>query len=133
MALTDAQTQTVHEACGLFAGGGTRYRYRFNAFSTQDIASSSLSWSYADVKTRIDTRLAALTSGEETRLGTYITTYDDTATSSFKMRGGSRGVVLDDEAENEKAARRIRQIVGIWVEPVQPDAYSGGAQERVVR
>lgn len=124
MALSTAQTQTVYEAVGLFAGGGTRYRYRFNAYSTSDIATASLTWDYSTVKTTVDTRLAALTAGEQSRLGEYITKYDDTATSSLVMKGE---VNLDLAAENEKAANKIRQIVGLWVEPAPFVVPDGGA------
>lgn len=134
MALTAAQTQTIYEACGLFAGGSTRYRYKFGAvgmaFEPGNIEGQTLSWSYSSIKTQIDTRIAALSAGEETRLGTYITTYDDTATTSLTLTGE---VNLDLPEENENAANKIRQIIGLWVEAVpgvSPDGENAADSRR---
>lgn len=137
MALTNAQTISVYHACGLWASGTTRYRYRFNAYSTNSINDSSINWSYADIKTAMDTRLAALTADEVTWLGTYITAFDDTRYSSFKKNGQGDGIVLDDEIENTKARAAIVQMVGIEVEPVpfveDMNATGGIGRGRVVR
>ena len=114
MALTGAQTQTVYEACGLRAQGGTYRLVRFDAFSSVEIEESSLTWDYSNVKSTIDSALSGLGSDAETRLGTYISTYDATATSSLKVRGE---VELDHEVEHEKARRRIVDIVGVVVAP----------------
>ena len=118
MALTPAQTISVYNAVGLKASGGTFYRYKFNAFAFDDVASQTISYSYAAVKTAIDTRLAALTADEVTWLGTHITTWDNTVTSSFSKSAGPDGVLLDDENEHRKATALIISLVGIEVEPV---------------
>ena len=118
MALTAAQTISVYHACGLHAGGTTRYRYKFNAYAQTDVASFPNSWSYATVKTALDTRLAAMSSDENTWIGTHITTYDGALTSSFKKTGLGDGIVLDDDIEKELARQAIVTVVGIEVEPV---------------
>ena len=135
MALTAAQIISTYQACGLSASGGTRYRYKFNAYSMTDIAEMSLTWSYATVKTTLDTRLAALTADEVTWLGTHIATWDATVTSSFSKTSGPDGVILNDEDEHRKATRLIVSLVGIEVEPVDfgDGAGSGINGGRVVR
>ncbi len=115
MALTGAQEQTIYEVCGLRAGGGDYTLVRFDTYSVTDITQSSLTWDYSSVKTAIDTRIAALDSDEEARLGTYIATYDDNVTSSFKMSGE---VVLDAAEERELAKWKIVDIIGIQVDRV---------------
>jgi len=135
MALTAAQTQTVYEACGLRAEGNTFRLLRFHAFTTQSITESSTSYDYSNVKTLIDTNLAALSTNAETQLGTYITKYDDTATSSVKLRGE---VIYDAQEEHKFARDRIVNIVGIEVamideiERARLEA-SGGISGNVVR
>lgn len=136
MALSAAQTISVYHACGLWASGGTRYRYKFNAYSMTDIADMSLTWDYSTVKTKIDLRLAALTADEVTWLGTYITTFDDTRSSSFKKDGSGDGIILDDEVEHKKATEAITQMVGFEVEKVDAsdlNATGGFGCGRVVR
>lgn len=130
MALTGAQTQTVYEACGLRAQGGTYRLVRFDAFSAADIEESSLSWDYSNVKSAIDSVLGGLDSDAETRLGTYISTCDATATSSLKVRGE---VELDHEVEHEKARRRIVDIVGVEVAPLRFADEGPARQGRAVR
>jgi len=130
MALTDAQKQTVYEACGLRAQGGTYRLVRFDAFSTTDMEDSSLTWDYSNVKNAIDTAVSGLSSAAETRLGTYITTYDDTRTSSLRVRGE---VELDDRQEFELARQAIADIVGIEVAPVRLLDDDDPRQGRVTR
>jgi hypothetical protein len=117
MALSAANTQYAYMACGLWAAGTTRYRYRFNAFSAQSIEESSLSWSYADIKTALDTRLAALSDDQNTILATWLTTWSGGLTSSFRKEAGGDGVALSDEEEVRKAQAAIVQLIGIEVEP----------------
>ena len=135
MALTAAQTLTVYHACGLRAEGGTYYLVRFTPYSVTDISDTDVSFDYSGVKTLIDTNLAALSDDANTWLGTHITTYDSTVTSSFKMKGE---VVLDDESEFSKARALIRDIVGVHVEAVDiieesRNKGAGGLQGRVTR
>jgi len=135
MALTAAQTQTVYEACGLRAEGNTYRLLKFHAFTTQSITESSTSYDYSNVKTLIDANLAALSTNAETQLGDYITKYDDTATSSVKLRGE---VIYDAQEEHRFARDRIVNIVGIecaLIDEVQRarDAMNGGRQGSVVR
>lgn len=130
MALTGAQTQTVYEACGLRAQGGSYRLVRFDAFSTSDIEESSLTWDYSNVKSAIDSALSGLGADAETRLGTYIATCDATATSSLKVRGE---VEIDHEAEHRKARRRIVDIVGVEVAPRGFIEKGNARQGRAVR
>ena len=119
MALTGAQTQSVYLACGMWSEGGSRYRVRFDAYSTASITDSSITWDYSAVKTAITTRLAALSADANTMLGTFITVFDATITSSFRKEGAGDGVVLDDSDEFRKAKGAIVQMVGLEVEPVK--------------
>jgi hypothetical protein len=133
--LSAAQTLTVYHACGLRVEGGTYKLVRFHPFSVSTIEDFTLNYDYSAIKTAIDTNLAALSSDAGTWLGTHITTYDDTLTSSFKMRGE---VVLDDEVEFCKARDAIRDLVGVQVELVDEieaarNAESGGRTGRVAR
>lgn len=127
MALTSAQKLTVYHACGLRAEGGTYYLVRFTPYTQTDIEDTSISFSYADVKTLIDTQLAALSSDANTWLGTHLTTYDSTVTSSFVMKGE---VNLDDAQEFEKARAVIQDTVGVHVEAVDLIEESRGKSAR---
>jgi hypothetical protein len=118
MALTAAQTQNVYLACGLWAEGGTRYRGRWNWFSVFDIKSTSIRWEYDDAKTYVDTRLATLSAGALTLLGTLADTFADTLTSSFEMKGE---VGLSDSTEHALAKENICKVVGVEFEPVPPE------------
>ena len=134
MALSAAQTQNTYLACGLWAEGGTRYRGRWNWFSVFDIKSTSISWDYAAAKTYVDARLAGLSAGALTLLGTLADTYADTLTSSFEMKGE---VQLSDQKEKELARENICKIVGVEFEPVPPDIVKpldgSDTTERMVR
>jgi len=135
MALSDENTQLVYLACGLWAGGGTRYRYRFNSFSMADVETTSVSWDYDSVKTVVDTALAALNDAQETLLETWCATFKTGLDSEFSMDGGSQGVHLSDGEAAAKARASICQLVGIEVEavPFAEDLHRGGLQGRVVR
>ena len=129
---TAAQTQTVYEACGLRAEGGTYTLIFFSQWSADSMTDSSDDWDYSTVKTAIDSNLGDLSSDANTRLGTYITKYDDTATSSIRLQGEVRY----DAAEEQRLARnRIVNIVGVEVEEIDrvAEARREGRQGEVGR
>jgi len=136
MALDATDTQTVYEACGLLADGNTYTLVRFNSFSVTDINTATFQVDYSTAKGYIDTNIAALSTGAEAAVEGYCATYQDTATSSFKMRGE---VVLDDSVEKSLAKNAIIDVIGVLVEAVdsikraQEAMNAGGIQGSVER
>lgn len=115
MALSGENTHLVYMACGLHAGGATRYRYTFQAFAHANAPLGNETVDYSSVKTVIDAQLAAWDSDQETLAGTLCTTYKTGLNSAFRMTGDLK---LSDEDDAELARRNIVKMVGVAVESV---------------
>jgi hypothetical protein len=117
MALTNAQTQSIYEACGLKGQGSTYTIVRFDFFTTQSVLASSYPWTYTQAKTAIDAGIAnAITVADgATRLGTHIVNFDKwQPLRSVKLQGE---VYFNAETEFQNARERIIDLVGVQITP----------------
>jgi hypothetical protein len=118
MALTDLQKTSIYEAVGLKGMGGLYTVARFDAFSVNDIESTSLQWTYADAKTRVDACIAqaVAVAGGEVRLQSHVATFDKWQPLRSVRLGGE--VTFNAETEYQNARGRIIDLVGIEVVPI---------------
>jgi hypothetical protein len=118
MALTTSETQKLYIVLGLRGEGKTRYRVRWNFFSTFSIPKATIFWDYSTAKTTIDARLAELSAGALTELGAYLDRYAAIQFSTLEIVGGPYGVNLSHNQERENLRDGIYRLVGFELEEV---------------
>jgi hypothetical protein len=118
MPLTATETQKLYIILGLRGEGRTRYRVRWNAFTTFSIPKASIDWDYSTAKTTIDARLAELSAGALTELGAYLDRYAAIQFSTLEVVGGPYGVSISHSKERANLRDGIYRLVGFELEEV---------------
>jgi hypothetical protein len=118
MALTPAQTASIYEAVGLKGMGGTYAVIRFDAFSVNDITATSLTWTYAEAKTKVDACIAqaVAVAGGEAKLVLHVATFDKwQPLRSVRLNGD---MAFSAETEYKNAKGRIIDICAVEIVPI---------------
>jgi len=114
MALTDAQTATVFVILGVPQGGA-------GAVAEQVVSIRGPlyeNFDFAGLITAINTKIAALSSDQETLVGALLTRWDELKSYSvvrIKRSGSASGTLADYPQERENIRRDLGNILGMVV------------------
>lgn len=115
MALTETQIDSVFEIIEIPRATSIEHPVGDMGLSSQTYSESNTAY---QLTTKIESRLASLTSAQETRLTTYIARWEAIGTQTYDFSGGIGGgvdgITFSPQGEQENIRKRVQRLIGVY-------------------